>query len=311
VTLDEEARPIPAVLTGQITLESLALHGETVAYQRIRGTGPTILLVHGVGASSTSWDTVLPLLAQQGADVIAVDLPGHGLSSKPRGDYSLGALASALRDLLDHLDVKSCVLVGHSLGGGIALQFVYQFPDRVDRLVLVSSGGLGPETFYLLRAATLPGAEFIIPVLTNRNATASFDFLRKSMARVGWRPEMLSEDTVMRLRELNERETRIAFLATLRAVVDHSGQRVSAVSRLPRAAHLPTLLIWGDSDPVIPLAHGQGAQKLLPKSELVVFTGATHEPHRFDPSRFTDLLVKFANASDDDDGITGTDDVSS
>jgi pimeloyl-ACP methyl ester carboxylesterase len=295
--LEHEQAAIPGGPHLPVTSDSVVLHGEQLAYQRIKGTGRTILLVHGVGASSTSWDSVLELLAQRGADVIAVDLPGHGLSSKPRGDYSLGALASALRDLLDHLEVRSCVLVGHSLGGGIALQFVYQFPERVDRLVLVSSGGLGPETFHLLRAATLPGAEYVLPILTNKNATRSYDAMRRQFARFGWKPEVLSEETVERLRELNDVDTRRAFLATLRSVVDFSGQRVSAVKRLPRAAHLPSLLVWGDSDPVIPLAHGEGAHKLLPKSEFVVFAGAGHEPHRYDPVRFAALIDQFANST--------------
>lgn len=284
------SNPSPAVQSCDVVL-----HGERLVYKRIAGQGPAIVLVHGVGASSSSWDAVLRLLAARGANVIALDLPGHGESDKPRGDYSLGALASTIRDLLDYLNISSCVLVGHSLGGGIAMQFVYQFPERVDKLVLVSSGGLGPEAFHLLRAATLPVADYVLPVLTNKHATRSYDALRRGLARFGVEPEALSEDSVERLRELNDPDTRRSFLATLRSVVDYSGQRVSAVSRLPRAAHLPALLIWGDKDIIIPMSHGERAHELLPKSEFIVFRGAGHEPHRYDPQRFVDVLLEFAD----------------
>lgn len=276
----------------------VTMHGQEVAYQHQHGSGPTILLVHGIGASSTSWEPVFDLLADRGAEVIAVDLPGHGRSSKERGDYSLGALACTLRDLLDHLGVERCVLVGHSLGGGVALQFTYQFPQRVERLVLVASGGLGAETFPLLRAASLPGAEFVLPLLTNWRTLRLMGWLGKGLSAIGIRPEALSEQAVTTLQELNDPQSRMAFLATLRGVVDVSGQRVSAVSKLPLAAHIPTLLIWGDRDPIIPMEHGRQANEALPSSQFVVFAGSGHEPHRYDPERFADLVATFAGVGE-------------
>jgi pimeloyl-ACP methyl ester carboxylesterase len=143
--------------------QQVELHGQTVTYHRA-GSGPVLLLVHGITSSSRTWREVMPALAED-FDVIAPDLPGHGRSGKPRGDYSLGAYASGLRDLLVVLGVRSATVVGHSLGGGIAMQFAYQFPERVERLVLVDSGGLGDEVSLVLRAATLPGAEFVLPLL--------------------------------------------------------------------------------------------------------------------------------------------------
>jgi pimeloyl-ACP methyl ester carboxylesterase len=225
--------------------------------------------------------------------IIAVDLPGHGRSDKRRGDYSLGALASTLRDLLDHLDVSSATLVGHSLGGGIAMQFAYQFPQRTDRLVLVASGGLGEETFPLLRAATLPGSELVIRGLTHERTLGALDRLAGGLQTLRIRNDFVSDDTRTILRGLNESQARSAFLSTLRSVVDVSGQRVSAVDKLSAAAALPTLLIWGDRDPIIPVEHGQRAVELLPEGRLVVFLGAGHEPHRYDPVRFADLVLEF------------------
>jgi pimeloyl-ACP methyl ester carboxylesterase len=145
--------------------EELDLHGHRVSY-RIGGSGPPILLIHGVTGSSAQWEDAMRILVDR-YTVVAPDLLGHGRSAKPRGDYSLGAYAAGLRDLTVALDLKLLTVVGHSLGGGIALQFAYQFPDRTGRLVLVSSGGLGREVHFLLRAATLPGSEFVLPLISN------------------------------------------------------------------------------------------------------------------------------------------------
>ena len=108
---------------------------------------------------------MLTLLARD-FTVIAPDLLGHGDSAKPRGDYSLGACASLMRDLMLALGHERATIAGHSLGGGIAMQMAYQFPERVERLILVSSGGLGRAVTPLLRAVALPAAEYVLPLLT-------------------------------------------------------------------------------------------------------------------------------------------------
>jgi pimeloyl-ACP methyl ester carboxylesterase len=267
------------------------LHGQVLAYDDVPGPGPLVVLVHGVGSSRATWETVLPLLAAHGRHVLAVDLPGHGGSTKGRGDYSLGSLASSLRDLLDHLGYDRCVLVGHSLGGGVAMQFSYQFPERCDGLVLVASGGLGPDTSPLLRAASLPGAELVIPLISHPRTVGVVTRVGRVLGALRIGPGLLSEDSMTILAGLHDAPTRAAFLATLRGVVDVSGQRVSAVSRLPDA-RLPTLLVWGDRDPVIPVQHGHAAAELLPDGRLVLFRGAGHEPHRYDPQRFADVVAE-------------------
>ncbi len=273
------------------------LHGQEIAYVETPGAGPVLLLVHGIGSSSRTWDTVLPLLEDQGAHLVAVDLPGHGASGKGRGDYSLGALASTLRDLLDHLGHERAVLVGHSLGGGVALQFAYQYPQRVEGLVLVASGGLGRDASVLLRAASLPGSELVIPVVAHPRSVSAIAMVGRLLTRVRGTPA-LPDDAMTTLAELGDAETRGAFLATLRSVVDVSGQRVSAVAKLTSAEHLPTLLVWGDRDTIIPVRHGRDAADRLPRSRLVTFPGAGHEPHRHDPGRFAALLIDHVRPAD-------------
>ena len=150
-------------MSGEIPLQEVTLHGHRVGF-RIAGEGPLIVLIHGITSTSDVWLEAMARLAER-YTVVAPDLLGHGRSAKPRGDYSLGAYASGARDLLGVLGFERGTVVGHSLGGGIALQFAYQFPEYTERLVLVSSGGLGKEVHPLLRAAALPGAELVLPLI--------------------------------------------------------------------------------------------------------------------------------------------------
>src|SRR5919108_4080092 len=135
--------------------EEIILHGHRVSYRRA-GWGPVVVLIHGITGSSQTWEEVIEPLAED-YTVVAPDLLGHGESAKPRGDYSLGAYASGIRDLLSALGHERATFVGHSLGGGVAMQLAYQFPEHCERLVLVSSGGLGREITTLLRVANRPG----------------------------------------------------------------------------------------------------------------------------------------------------------
>lgn len=274
------------------------LHGRDV-WTRIlpaSGTGPTaripVLLVHGIGSSLDTWGDVPERLSAQGLPVIAVDLPGHGRSSKAPGDYSLGSLASTLRDLLDHLGHDQVHLVGHSLGGGISMQFSYQFPTRPVSLTLVSSGGLGEEVFPGLRAAALPGADLALRLAINERTIAGLDWAGDRLARVGYRPHALTGGALDTVRRLSVPENRVAFLSTVRSVISTRGQRVSALDKLSLMDGERVLIIWGDRDPMIPHAHGENAHALLPGSRLVIFPGAGHEPHAADPGRFTSLIVE-------------------
>jgi pimeloyl-ACP methyl ester carboxylesterase len=267
------------------------LNGRDIAFRELPGRGTPILMVHGIGSSMDTWGDVPDRLAAAGAHVITVDLPGHGESSRGPGDYSLGSLASTLRDLLDHLGIGRVHLVGHSLGGGVSMQFRYQFPDRVESMVLESSGGLGEEAFTGLRAAALPGSELVIRWAINERTLSAAAWLGDQLGRVGIEPHALSPRALDTVSWLGEQDRRTAFLATLRSVVSPKGQRVSALDKLHLMEGHRVLIIWGDRDPMIPVHHGQHAHELLSGSRLVIFPGAGHEPHVHDPDRFTDLVI--------------------
>jgi pimeloyl-ACP methyl ester carboxylesterase len=273
-----------------------SLHGDDLAYRVAGADGPVIVLLHGVAGCSSTWEPVMERLALA-ARVVAPDLLGHGESAKPRGDYSLGAYASGLRDLLALLGHDRVTIVGHSLGGGVAMQFAYQYPERVARLALVASGGLGPDISRWLRAASLPGAELVLPVIAHRRVHDAGSTISGFLARFGLQPSPAVEEIARSVATLADGQSRAAFLATLRSVVDPAGQRVSALEKLYLAADVPTLLVWGSRDPVIPLAHGQAAHARISGSRLEVLDGAGHYPHRDDPARFARILLDFVSST--------------
>jgi pimeloyl-ACP methyl ester carboxylesterase len=274
----------------------LTLHGHRVSY-RIAGEGPVLLLLHGIANSSATWEPVVPLLSRH-FTVIAPDLLGHGESATPRGDYSLGAHASGVRDLLTALGHSRVTVVGHSLGGGIALQFAYQFPERCERLVLVSSGGLGREVHLLLRAAALPGAEYVLPLLASSRLVGLGRGIGGVLERLHLRLTGDVEVLARGFASLDNAGSRQGFLHTLRAVIEPSGQRVNAQDRLYLAAALPTLIVWGERDSIIPISHGRAAHEAMPGSRFVVFEGAGHMPHADDPLRFADELIEFYESTE-------------
>ena len=272
-------------------MASVELHGQPVTY-RMAGSGPAVVLVHGITSSSQAWRSVFDALAEHHT-VIAPDLLGHGRSAKPRGDYSLGAYASGIRDLLAVLGIPKVTVVGHSLGGGIAMQFAYQFPDRLERLVLVDSGGLGQEVSIALRAATLPGSELVMPFLFSGLNRAVGRTVGKLLSRTGMRASADVQGLVVGLDSLGDADKRRAFLHTARSVIDPLGQRVDARDRLYLSEGVPTMLVWGEKDPIIPLAHGRRAHELMPHSRFEVFPGAGHFPFNHDPERFVAVLSDF------------------
>jgi pimeloyl-ACP methyl ester carboxylesterase len=274
----------------------LTLHGHRVTY-RTAGSGPVLLLLHGIANSSETWEGVAGALAER-FTLIAPDLLGHGESATPRGDYSLGAHASGARDVLTALGHDRVTVIGHSLGGGIAMQFAYQFPERCERMVLVSSGGLGREVHLLLRAAALPGADWVLPLLTSRELLGVGRALGGLLRRVRLAPGGDLEVLARGFASLDNAGSRQAFLHTVRSVIVPSGQRVSAHDRLALAALLPTLVVWGERDSIIPAAHGQAAHEAMPGSRLELFPEAGHMPHDDDPDRFARILVEFCEGTE-------------
>jgi pimeloyl-ACP methyl ester carboxylesterase len=269
---------------------TVSLHGRPVTYAQA-GSGPVLLLIHGMAGTFESWQAVIEPLTHRHT-VIAPDLPGHGASAPGGGDYSLGSLAATLRDLLITLGHERATLVGHSLGGGIAMQFGYQFPEIAERLVLVSSGGLGREVSPVLRAAALPGADLFIAA-TARPGRIAGSTLARALATVGLRPSADVAEVARGYASLGDHDRRGAFLATLRAVVGTEGQRVEAGNRLYLAGSVPVLIIWGRRDRIIPVAHGEHAHKAIPGSRLAIFDGAGHMPQLEVPARFVTVIERF------------------
>jgi pimeloyl-ACP methyl ester carboxylesterase len=273
----------------------MELHGRRVIY-RVAGSGPPVVLIHGMLNSSSHWKTVALNLARD-YTVIAPDLIGHGDSAAPRGDYSLGAHAASIRDLLAAIGIERATIVGHSLGGGVAMQFFYQFPQRVERLVLISSGGLGHEVSPMLRTAALPGMSALLsatihPRLLNALwATGSRLRERKVLAGV------YMQAVARALRPLENAQARQAFLQTLRAVIDQHGQRVSATDRLYLLESMPTMIVWGERDNTIPLVHGLKAHEAIPNSHFQTLARAAHFPHLEDPDGLSGVLREFIRAT--------------
>jgi pimeloyl-ACP methyl ester carboxylesterase len=286
---------MPSIDASFSTAQTVSVHGREVSYLEA-GEGPLLLLIHGMAGTARNWETVIEPLALHN-QVVAPDFPGHGDSAPGGGDYSLGSLASGLRDLMIALGRDRATLVGHSLGGGVALQFAYQFPEMVERLVLVSSGGLGPEVGAILRAAALPGADLFIRA-TSTPGTIAGNWLTGALGKVGLRPNADLAEVGRAYASLSDPARRKAFLSTLHAVVDTDGQRVAALDRLYLAEALPILIVWGERDPIIPVEHGRAAHAQLPGSHLEVFPSAGHVPMLESPGRFAAVLQRFLDETE-------------
>lgn len=283
---------------GTLSPRTTSLHGHAMSYLD-SGSGPAVLFVHGLLGSHRNWAHLIDRLDDTHR-VIVPDLFGHGASAKPVGDYSLGAHAGTLRDLLDRLGVERVTLVGHSLGGGISLEFCYLFPERVERLVLVGSGGLGREVSPLLRSATLPGAEWVLPVIASGWLLNRVHSVGRALSKAGWRPGSDLTAIWQGFTSLGDADSRRAFLATTRAVVDPGGQSVSARDFLPDVIGMPTLVVWGTRDRMIPAWHATTAHSAIPGCRVELFEGAGHFPHLDEPDRFADVLREFVSAPKDE-----------
>jgi pimeloyl-ACP methyl ester carboxylesterase len=272
--------------------EEIELHGHRVGFRRAGDGDQLLVLLHGITSTSEAWRRVMPRLAER-YTVVAPDLIGHGRSAKPRGDYSLGAYAAGVRDLLAVLGFEHGTVIGHSFGGGIAMQFAYLFPEYTERMALIASGGLGREVHPLLRAATLPGSEWILPLLAREWPVRAGDAVRSVAAKVGLEAGPDLAEFARGYASLTEEGASDAFIHTMRSVIDHEGQRVSALDRLYLADQLPTLIAWGTDDPVIPVEHGRRAHEIVEHSRYVEIEGSGHWPMLDAPDRLHRELTSF------------------
>lgn len=276
-------------------LQHVSIHGHDMAY-RMEGTGPALLLLHGIAGSSRTWRDVIPLLSDR-FTVIAPDFMGHGRSEKPVGDYSLGAFASGVRDLLEVLDIDRASVVGQSFGGGVAMQLAYQHPEVCDRLTLIASGGLGREVNWMLRFFAVPGSEYLMPFIFPGFLRDWGDNLLRSINNRGVRLGRITE-MWSAYASLAEAENRQAFARTIRSVIDPGGQTVNAMDRLYLASSMPTLIIWGNQDDIIPVSHAHAASEAIPHCRLVIIEGVGHFPQIEAPERVVSALIDFVDSTE-------------
>ncbi|NYE38981.1 pimeloyl-ACP methyl ester carboxylesterase [Nocardioides cavernae] len=274
----------------------VTVHGHRRAYVRM-GSGPVVLLLHGLGCDHTTWAPVMESLARTHT-VIAPDLLGHGASDKPRADYSVGGYANGMRDLLTVLGVDSATVVGHSFGGGVAMQFAYQYPERTERLVLVGSGGLGPEVTPAIRAITTPGFHQVMGVLSApvlRHATTA---TMRLLARSGVRHLRDLDEVADIYDSFKDPRTRVAIRHVVRAVVDWRGQVITMADRAYLTEAMPMCVIWGADDLVIPVAHASNASALAPSARVEIVPNAGHFPHKDHPQRFVRIVRDFIRTTE-------------
>ncbi|MEU9283400.1 alpha/beta hydrolase [Streptomyces sp. NPDC048275] len=280
---------------GEVRLHHRVVHGYRRAF-RMAGEGPALVLIHGIGDSSATWAELIPDLARSHT-VIAPDLLGHGASDKPRADYSVAAYANGVRDLLTTLGIESATLVGHSLGGGVAMQFAYQFPERTERLILVSTGGVGGEVNPVLRAVSLPGSHLMLSTLRLPGMRLQLGLFLRLMRLLDTDVGQDAPELLNLVDALPDGMSRSVFIRTLRAVVDWRGQAVTMLDRCYLTQGMPTMLLWGDRDSVVPVRHAYGAHQAMPGSRLEIFEGAGHFPFHSDPARFLALVDEFVSTT--------------
>jgi pimeloyl-ACP methyl ester carboxylesterase len=280
------------------SLQFRTIHGYRRAF-RIAGSGPVILLIHGIGDNSTTWTTVQAKLAQR-FTVIAVDLLGHGQSDKPRADYSIAAYANGMRDLLSVLDIERATVIGHSLGGGVAMQFTYQFPQLVERLVLVGAGGVTKDVNVALRLASLPMGSEALALLRLPLVLPALQILGRAAGLVLGSTAVGRDlpDVLRILADLPEPMASSAFTRTLRAVVDWRGQSVTMLDRCYLTQSVPVQIVWGAEDVVVPVSHARMAHAAMPGSRLDIFEHSGHFPFHHDPDRFVEVIERFIDTTE-------------
>ncbi|MCW2851937.1 MAG: hsaD 3, partial [Nocardioides sp.] len=272
----------------QHEVQTVSIHGHRRAYVKV-GQGPALLLLHGLGCDHTTWEPVISTLAKR-YTVIAPDLLGHGQSDKPRADYSLGGYANGMRDLLTVLGVDKVTVVGHSFGGGVAMQFAYQFPERTERMVLVASGGLGPEVSTFIRAITTPGYHQLMGLLTLPGVRHVGLAGMRALYSTGWKLTRDLREVAEIYDSFKDPHARAAIRHVVRAVVDWEGQIVTMADRAYLTDAMPMCVVWGRDDKVIPVRHASNAAALAPKARVEVIPNAGHFPHKDHPERFAKVL---------------------
>lgn len=279
-----------------LEMQHVTIHGHDRAFVMV-GSGPALLLLHGLADDHATWDRVIGSLARR-YTVIAPDLLGHGVSDKPRADYSVGGYANGMRDLLTVLGIERATVVGHSLGGGVAMQFAYQYPERTERLVLVAPGGFGPEVTPVIRAITTPGFHEVMGVLTLPGIRHLGVAAMRALARTGLKQTRDLDEVATIFDSFKDARARAAIRHVVRAVIDWQGQIITMNDRAYLTEHMPLCVIWGVDDLVIPVRHAEIARVVAPGARIEIMPNAGHFPHRDHPERFVKLVHDFIRTTE-------------
>ncbi|WP_066914034.1 alpha/beta fold hydrolase [Mycobacterium interjectum] len=293
--LSPQLRPVREVEAP--ALQFRTIHGYRRAF-RIAGSGPALLLIHGVGDNSKSWEAVHVKLAQR-FTVIAPDLLGHGESDKPHADYSLPAFANGMRDLLAVLGIDRVTVVGHSFGGGVAMQFAYQYPQLVERIVLVSAGGVAKDVSLALRLAAMPLGAEALGVLRAPGLMPAIRRVGRAVQTVLGSTKVGRDaaEVVGLLEGFLDADGLAAFARTLRSVVDARGQYVTMLDRSYLVKSVPVQIIWGADDLIIPVEHAHTAHAAMPGSRMEIFEDSGHMPFHDHPDRFVEVVDRFVDST--------------
>ncbi|MGZ4427066.1 MAG: alpha/beta fold hydrolase [Nocardioidaceae bacterium] len=279
-----------------IEVQYLTIHGHRRAFVKA-GSGPALLLLHGLGCDHTTWLPVIAALARR-YTVIAPDLLGHGQSAKPRADYSVGGYANGMRDLLTVLGIDKVTVVGHSFGGGVAMQFAYQFPERTERMILVAPGGLGPEVTPVIRAITLPGFHQAMGLATRPGVRHVTKTAMRGLAASGISATRDLDEVAEIFDSFKDPRFRFAIRQVVSGVVDWRGQIVTMADRAYLTQAMPMCVIWGTEDGVIPVRHASIAADLAPSATVEVIRNAGHFPHKDHPQRFVKIVNDFVRSTE-------------
>jgi len=284
-------RPYDVTMQVAEDIQYVVVHGYRRTF-RIQGEGPALLLLHGLGCDSSTWLPVIPELAKR-FTVIAPDLLGHGESDKPDGDYSLGGYANGMRDLLTILGIDKVTVVGHSFGGGVAMQFAYQFPERTERVVLVAAGGLGREVTPVIRFLTLPGSSLALRFATFRPWRPVVTRSLEAASRLPWSATRDLDEIARVYESFADAATRTAVQRVTSHVLDWRGQYVTIRDRGYLARLMPILVIWGRHDRVLPAKHAESAPAEVPDVHILENSG--HFPHKDHPYEVVRLISEFVD----------------
>ena len=283
-------------MSGGDDVQFLTINGHRRAFVKV-GSGPAVLLLHGLGCDHTTWDAVIEPLSRR-YTVIAPDLLGHGQSDKPRADYTLGGFANGMRDLLTVLGIDKVSVIGHSFGGGVAMQFAYQFPERTERLMLVASGGLGPEVSPAIRAISLPGFHPVMTVLTLPGIRHAGLLGMRALAATGLGVTRDLGEVAAIYDTFRDPKARHAVRHVVKAVVDWRGQVVTMADRAYLTEAMPMWVVWGRDDQVIPAEHADRVTELAPRARVEVLEDAGHFPHKDHPQRFARIVHDFIRTTE-------------